>query len=154
MATITGEIAVMLSVLGCARGDDRILEAIVLVGPRMEIEEFDFDCSTYYTFKPTGTDLLFENDVLTMAMVRTQPDNQDKTYGLYPRPAALIDGLSPTATGPEVSTFLGNPECVGPNWDRYEVNNCYLHSSSIRRQIESLGSLRFLSQLGVKSDGE
>lgn len=129
MTTITGEMAVMLDVLGYRLGDDRILKAIILVGPRMEVEEFDFDGeqSKYYTFKPAGTDLLFENTVLVSAMVRTQPDSQDETYGLYPRPTALIDGLSPTATREEVTAFLGAPERVGPDFDRYEVNERYLH---------------------------
>ena len=129
MTTVTGEIAVLLDVLGHRQGDSRILEAIVLVGPRMEVVKWDFDGeqSTTYAFKPAGTDLLFENDVLVSVMVRTQPDSQDETHGLYPRPAALVDGLSPTATRAEVTACLGSPERVGPNFDRYEVNNRYLH---------------------------
>ncbi len=60
-------------------------------------------------------------------MVRTQRDGQDETYGLYPRPTALIDGLPPTALRADVAALLGNPERVGPNFDRYEVNKRYLH---------------------------
>lgn len=129
MATVTGEMAVMLEVLGCRQGDARILEAIILVGPAMEVAKYDFDGekSTHFLFKPAGTDLVFENDVLEMVMVRTQPDEQDATYGLYPRPAALVDGLPPTATRAEVAAFLGNPERVGPSFDRYVVNERYLH---------------------------
>lgn len=129
MTTVTGEMAVLLDVLGYRQGDSRILEAIALVGPDMTVEELDFDGekSTYFIFKPAGTDLLFENDVLVSAMVRTQPDSQDDTYGLYPRPTALVDGLSPTATRAEVAALLGNPERGGPNFDRYEVNKRYLH---------------------------
>jgi hypothetical protein len=76
MTTINGEITVFLDVVGRRQGDNRILEAIVLVGPKMEVEEFDFggEKSTYFSFKPAGTDLLFQNKVLVMAMVRTQPD--------------------------------------------------------------------------------
>ncbi|MDU0293631.1 hypothetical protein [Saccharothrix longispora] len=129
MTTVSGDMAVLLDVLGRRQGDSRILDAIALVGPAMEVEEFDFDGdkSTYFTFKPAGTDLLFENDVLTSVMVRTQPDGQDETYGLYPRPAALVDGLSPTATRAEVTALLGTPERTGPDFDRYEVNGRYLH---------------------------
>jgi hypothetical protein len=129
MATVTGEMAVMLGVLGYRQGDGRILDAIVLVGPKMEVTKYDFDGdkSTYFTFKPAGTDLLFENDVLVSVMVRTQPDSQDATYGRYPRPAALVDGLPATATRAEVAAFLGDPERVGPSFDRYEVNQRYLH---------------------------
>lgn len=129
MTTVTGEMAVMLDVLGYRKGDGRILEAIILVGPKMEVTEHDFDgeTSTHYLFKPAGTELVFENDVLEMVMVRTQPDSQDATYGLYPRPAALVDGLSATATRAEVAAFLGDPERVGPSFDRYEVNKRYLH---------------------------
>jgi hypothetical protein len=129
MATISGEMSVFLDMIGCHQGDNRILEAIALVGPKMEVEEFDFggEKSTYFSFKPAGTDLLFQNKVLVMAMVRTQPDSQDATYGLYPRPTALVEGLSPTATRAEVTAMLGIPERVGPNFDRYEVNGHYLH---------------------------
>lgn len=129
MATVTGEAALLLDVLGCRQGDSRILEAVALVGPGMEVEEFDLDSgkSTYFVFKPAGTDLLFENDVLVSVMVRTQPDSQDPGYGRYPRPTALIDGLSPTATRAEVAAFLGTPERTGRTFDRYEVNKRYLH---------------------------
>jgi hypothetical protein len=129
MTTVTGEMAVLLDVLGYGQGDSRILEAIALVGPGMEVEKFDFDGekSTYFIFKPAGTELLFEDDVLVSVMVRTQSDEQDETYGLYPRPAALICGLPPTATRAEVMSLLGRPERVGPNFDRYEVNKRHLH---------------------------
>ncbi|MEJ3653829.1 hypothetical protein WEH80_12670 [Actinomycetes bacterium KLBMP 9759] len=129
MAIVAGEMAVMLTVLGLRKGDDRILDVIALVGPTMEVEEFDFDGerSTYYVFRPAGTDLLFEDDVLVSTMVRTQPDVQDDTYGVYPRPTGLVDGLSPTATRREVTALLGEPERSGANFDRYEVNGRYLH---------------------------
>jgi hypothetical protein len=129
MTTVTGEIAVLLGVLGHRQGDSRILEAIILVGPDMAVEEFNFDGEklTYFTFRSAGTDLIFENDVVVSVTVRTQPDSQDETYGLYPRPAALVDGLSPIATRAEVAALLGAPERVGPNFDRYEANERFLH---------------------------
>lgn len=91
MTTVTGEMAVMLDVLGYRNGPG------------------------------------LRNDVLEMVMVRTQPDSPDATYGRYPRPAALIEGLAATATRAEVAAFLGAPERVGPSFDRYEVNDRYLH---------------------------
>jgi hypothetical protein len=126
--TITGEMAVMLDVLGLRRGDDRILKAWVLVGPDMTIEEFDLvDVqSTYYTFGATGTDILFKDDTLSAVIVRTQPE-EDHGYGLYPRPSALIDGLSATATRGEVADFFGAPERVGADFVRYEANDHFLH---------------------------
>lgn len=128
MATVRGEMAVLLGVLGMRQGDSRILDAIALVGPTMEVEEFDWEDerSTYFLFRPAGTDLLFENDVLVSVMVRTQPDGHDETYGLYPRPTGLVEGLSPTATRAEVAALLGQPERTGPDFDRYPVNGHYL----------------------------
>jgi len=129
MVTVTGEMAVMLDVLGLRQGDSRILGAIALVGPEMEIEEFDWgsEKSTYFIFKRAGTDLLFEDGVLASAIVRMQPDAQDPGYDLYPRPAALIDGLPPTATRDEVEAFFGAPERTESSFVRYEVNERYLH---------------------------
>lgn len=130
MTTVTGEIAVMLGVLGLRKSDDRILDVVALVGPDMEVEEFDADDgvrSTYFIFTPTGTDMLFKNDFLVSVMIRTQPDIQDDTYGLYPRPGVLVDGLSATARRAEVTAFLGAPERVGPNFDVYEFNKRCLH---------------------------
>ncbi|ACU37659.1 hypothetical protein KCV87_01430 [Actinosynnema pretiosum subsp. pretiosum] len=129
MTTVSGEAAVFLDVLGHRQGDSRILEAITLVGPAMEVEELDFDGerSVYFIFKPAGTDLLFEDDVLVSAMVRTQPDAQDPSYGLYPRPEALVAGLPAVAARHEVSALLGAPERSGPAFDRYRANGRYLH---------------------------
>lgn len=129
MVTVTGEMAVMLDVLGLRQGDSRILDAIALVGPKMEIEEFDWgsEKSTYFVFKSAGTDLLFEDGVLTSAIMRMQPDAQDPSYGLYPRPAALIEGLPPTASRDEVEAFFGAAERTGPHFVRYEANERYLH---------------------------
>lgn len=129
MTTVSGEITVLLDVLGHRQGDSRILEAVVLVGPQMEVSEYDFDGekSTYFVFKDAGTELLFEDDVLASAMVRTQPDPEDETYGVYPRPGELVQGLSATATRDEVMAFLGTPERTGPSFDRYQVNGRYLH---------------------------
>lgn len=143
MTTVTGEMAVMLNVLGLRQGDDRILDVIVLVGPKMEVEEFDWEDerSTYFIFRPAGTDLLFENDVLVSAMVRTQPDSEDDAYGVYPRPNRLVDGLSPTATRAEVAARLGKPERTGPNFDRYEVNGRYLHFEFNDGRIAKLSAL-------------
>ncbi|CAM4483090.1 hypothetical protein NONI108955_33715 [Nocardia ninae] len=129
MSIVTGEMAAMLNVLGLRKGDNRILDVIVLVGPEMEVEDFDWGDvqSTYYLFRRAGTELLFEDEVLVSAMVRTQPDGEDETYGLYPRPGELLEGLSPTATRTEVAAALGKPERTGPNFDRYEINDHYLH---------------------------
>lgn len=129
MTTVTGDMAVMLDVLGHRQGDDRILKAIALVGPTMEVSEHDFDGekSTHFLFKPAGTEMVFEEDILEMIMIRTQPDDQDTTFGLYPRPAALVEGLAATATRADVTALLGDPERVGPNFDRYEANGRYLH---------------------------
>lgn len=129
MVTVTGEMAVMLEVLGLPQGDGRILEAIALVGPEMEVEELDWgsERSTYFIFRPAGTDLLFEDGVLASVVVRMRPDAQDPGYGRYPRPAALVDGLPPTATRTDVEALFGVAERTGPGFVRYEANRRYLH---------------------------
>ncbi len=66
------------------------------------------------------------NDVLVSVIVRTQSDSEDESYGLYPRPDDLVQGLSSTATRAELAALLGKPERTGPNFDRYAVNGHYL----------------------------
>ncbi|WNV87852.1 hypothetical protein [Umezawaea sp. Da 62-37] len=126
---MSGEVAVFLDALGSRKDNSKILDAIVLVGPRMETAEFDTEGerSVYYLFKPAGTELLFEDDVLVSVMVRTQPDADDDEFDVYPRPAALVDGLSATADRAAVTAFLGTPERAGEGFDRYRVNGRYLH---------------------------
>ena len=129
MVTVTGEMAVMLGVLGLRQGDSRILDAIALLGPAMEVRELDWgeEKSTYFVFKPSGADLLFEDGVLTAAIVRMRTDPEDPGYQPYPRPTALVDGLAPDATRPDVEGLLGAPERSGPSFVRYEANERYLH---------------------------
>ena len=127
--TITGELATFLAVLGQRQGATPILDAIVLVGPQMETESFDWgddQVSTYFAFTDAGTDLIFENDVLTSSIIRTQPDPEDESYGVYPRPDALIDGLPMSADRAQVAAMFGSPERTGPDFDRYQVNGHYL----------------------------
>ncbi|MFI9402035.1 hypothetical protein [Nocardia sp. NPDC052316] len=144
MPIVTGEMAAMLNVLGLRQGDKRILDVIVLLGPEMEVEHADWGevQSTYYLFRRAGTELLFEDELLVSAMVRTQPDSEDETYGLYPRPDNLLEGLSPNATRTEVTAVLGQPERTGPNFDRYEVNDHYLHF-----EFDAAGRIARLSAL-------
>ncbi|MEU4360541.1 hypothetical protein [Promicromonospora sp. NPDC023987] len=52
MTTVTGDIAVMLSVLGLRKGDARILDALVLLGPDMETTELD--CGDVLTREVSG----------------------------------------------------------------------------------------------------
>lgn len=130
MTTITGDMAVMLDVLGLHQGDNRILDVVVLAGPAMDVDECDFDGekSTHFVFKPTGTEIVFENDIVEMVMVRTRPDQQDASFRVYPRLAALVDGLDPaTATRAEVIEFLGKPVRVDAGFEQYAVNGRYLH---------------------------
>ncbi|GAA4023327.1 hypothetical protein GCM10022247_54570 [Allokutzneria multivorans] len=128
---IKGEMAVMLGVLGFRKGDNRILDAIVLVGPKMEIDEFD-DGATYYVFPASGTDLLFEDGVLVAVLVEARN---------YPRPEALVEGLPITATRTEVLALMGKPERTGPTFDRYEVNGHYLHFEFDAGRISRLTAL-------------
>ncbi|GAA4714419.1 hypothetical protein APR04_004112 [Promicromonospora umidemergens] len=129
MATVTGDIAVMLSVLGLRKGDARILDALVLLGSGMETTELDWgdETSTYLVFRSTGTDVHFTDDVLTSFMVRVQPDTEESGYDPYPRLADLVEGLPLTATRSEVEEHFGVPERTGPTFLRYEANDQYLH---------------------------
>lgn len=45
----------------------------------------------------------------------------------YPRPSALIDGLTAESTKEDVLALLGRPEREGPSYLRYVVRGRYLH---------------------------
>lgn len=126
---VTGEVALMLDALGCRQGDGRILDVITLVGPGLEIETFEVDGerSTYFTFRSAGTDLIFEDDILVSVTVWTREDGRAGNQGVYPRPAALVDGLPLAALRTEVTALLGVPERVGAHFDRFAEDRGYLH---------------------------
>ncbi|MBG6238423.1 hypothetical protein IWX78_001395 [Mycetocola sp. CAN_C7] len=126
VATISGELTTMMNVLGLQPADDRVLDAIDLVGGLSENSVFEEGDLTvlYLTARDAGTDFLFENRTLASVIIRTQPQAK---YGAYPRPDALIDGLSGAATRAEVVARFGVPEWTSATADRFVVDGRYLH---------------------------
>lgn len=124
--TISGELTTMLGVLGLEQGDGGALDAMALVGMPSETSEFVEGGTTqlYLTARDSGTDFLFEDRRLTTVIIRTQPKAK---YGAYPRPDALIDGLSGTASRDDVRDALGAPEWSSPAADRFLVDDRYVH---------------------------
>lgn len=60
-------------------------------------------------------------------MVQIRSCGDGETCGLYPRPAALVDGVSPASSRADVAALFGTPERSRPTFDRYEVESGYLH---------------------------
>ncbi|GAA2175367.1 hypothetical protein GCM10009846_24960 [Agrococcus versicolor] len=126
MIRLRGEIAAMLRVLGLPQGHGDVLDAIALAGRPGEVDGFLRDDGTtadYLVLRSVGTELRWIDGALASVLIRTQPE---EGYGTHPRPHALIDGLSATATRQEVRDALGAPEASAPRWDRYRVEGGYV----------------------------
>ncbi|MBE3043553.1 hypothetical protein IMZ48_13475 [Candidatus Bathyarchaeota archaeon] len=137
MAKITGDMAVMLDALGRRKSDSSWMRDILaLAGPDMEVTEYDNE--THYLFKPTGTELVIAEGFVERVVVLTRPDGKRKVdgkwvdarpagWGMYPRPEALVEGLSGEATPAEVTALLGEPSLNGFRFQWFEANDRCLH---------------------------
>lgn len=125
--TVTGEIERLIAALGSSEKDQAALDAMVLAGLPTKSQEFRDGgvTTTYLISEEGGTDFLFEDGALDSVLVRMQPE---PPYAIYPRPDALIAGLSAGVDRASVRQLMGDdPEWSGPNADRWNVGDASVH---------------------------
>lgn len=135
--TVEGEIAVYLDALGMHPTDARLTPVLDLPGPTTDTNEQrepGGNIVFHLAARSNGTEFMFSGEQLVSVFLGTQPR---EAWGVYPRPDALIDGLSGTATRAEVRERLGEPVWASPTDDRFRVGDDYLqlHYSADRIQV-------------------
>lgn len=123
---ITGEIEAYLTALGMHPTDERLTAVLDLPGPTTdtnEEREAGGNVVFHLAARSNGTEFMFSGEQLVAVFLGTQPR---EAWGVYPRPEALIDGLSGTASRDEVRALLGEPVWQKEDADRFEVDGDYL----------------------------
>lgn len=123
-----GEVGVFFAALGAAEMSPEVLEIIVLAGPRMERHEVETSSGpgAFVVFDGGGVDLQFAGDALQAVLIHLRPEDG---RAAYPRPEALIDGLTLPASRAQTQAVLGAPTQVysQPDLDLYAYAEGYLH---------------------------
>lgn len=134
---IGGEIEVYLGALGMHPTDPRLTAVLDLPGPTTdtnEQREAGGNVVFHLAARSSGTEFMFSRDQLVAVFLGTQPR---EAWGIHPRPDALIDGLSGTATRAQAREHLGEPVWESATDDRFRVGDDYLqlHYDEDRIQI-------------------
>ncbi|MFC7403983.1 hypothetical protein [Georgenia alba] len=119
----TGEIGTYLAAMGGREGDAAVDRAIALAGGALSANEYNIDVPTKYVASEGGTEFMFEDGVLHSVLLHG-PGSQD---GAYPRPSALIDGLSLDSGREQLEFVLGEPHRSTPGYVKYKVGDCFVN---------------------------
>lgn len=124
--SITGEIQAYLGALGMRPDDQRLPAVLDLPGPTTdtnEEREAGGNVVFHLAARSSGTEFMFSGERLVAVFLGTQPR---EAWGVHPRPDALIDGLSGTATRDEARALLGEPVWQSDVADRFAAGPDYL----------------------------
>lgn len=133
---LTGEVRVYLDALGMHPTDERLTAVLDLPGPTTdtnEEREAGGNVVFHLAARSNGTEFMFSGEQLVTVFLGTQPR---EAWGVYPRPDALIDGLSGTATRDEVRAKFGEPVWQKDDADRFEVGRDYLQFQYAEDRIQ------------------
>lgn len=125
--TVSGEIVTLLALLGEADGPEVTARVSALTGAKTK----DRLRSSGAALRRVGLETDSDRHGVKTIWIRLT----DRAFGpivktaapAYPRPAALIDGLSAESTRDDVLALLGSPEREGPTFVRYVVQGRYVH---------------------------
>ena len=126
VARLTGEIQAYLSALGMPPTDERLTAVLDLPGPTTDTNT-EKDAAGIVVFhlaaRSSGTEFVFAAEQLVTVFIGVLPR---EAWGTYPRPDALIDGLTAAASRDEVRAMLGEPVWQKDDADRFRVERDYL----------------------------
>ena len=122
---IAGEITTFFLALGCEPGDERVAAARTLVGPMESGEPYRQDGATYQLDKcaADGTSFTWKDGRLLKVIVAMQ---QERAAGPYPRPEALVEGLTSDTTREQAAQALGAPDRARSTGDTWNVGSQFL----------------------------
>lgn len=124
--SVTGEIRTYLDALGMHASDERLAAVLDLPGATTDTNtETDAEGNVVFHLaaRSGGTEFMFAGERLVTVFIGLLPR---EAWGVYPRPGALIDGLSSTSTRAEARALLGEPVWHSDAADRFRMDEDYL----------------------------
>ena len=126
--SITGDVMSFLKILGEPDG----AEAASLAARLLETELGDTLRSSSRALKKHGVEVTSTRTGITTVWIHVPA---------YPRPSALIRGLTETTTISDARSIMGEPESAGSVWVRYVLDGKYVHLEFGRAGTLSLVTL-------------
>ena len=127
MIALSGEVTIYLSSLATKEGNEKILDAMVLPGPRFSMETMEIEGVEYssYQFLEHGVAFSFTDKVLDAIFIFMVANAQYKKYALGDR---LFDNIERFSTRSEVVKSIGMPNVGKEKFIKYYLDkNKYIH---------------------------
>ena len=144
--TLHGEITTFTDALGSAMTDEPALAAFAAVDLPASRSDYDLGDThrTYLKAEDKGVEFVFEDGLLRTVFIATV---DSPTRAAYPRPDALIDGLSGTASRAEVLARFGEPEWTSDEADRFQwAAACYARFAYEDGRVVKISVMREVPQ--------
>lgn len=124
--SVTGEIRAYLDALGMHPSDERLPAVLDPPGATTDTST-EADAEGHVVFRLAarsgGTGFMFAGEQLGTVFIGLLPR---EAWGVYPRPDALIDGLSSGSTRGDARALLGEPIWESEDADRFRVGEDHL----------------------------
>ena len=141
MIALSGEVTIYLNSLGTKEGNEKILDAMVLPGPRFSMETMEIEGVEYssYQFLEHGVAFSFTDKVLDAIFIFMAANSQYKKYALVDR---LFDNIERFSTRSEVVKSLGMPSVEKEMFIKYYLDkNKYIHFEFSSKDVLNLITL-------------
>lgn len=138
---LSGEVTIYLNSLGTKEGNKKILDAMVLPGPRFTMETMEIEGIEYssYQFLEHGVAFSFTDKVLDAIFIFMVANAQYEKYALGDR---LFDNIERFSTRSEVIESLGMPNVEKEKFIKYYLDkNKYMHFEFSSNDILTLITL-------------
>jgi hypothetical protein len=133
---VGGEIVAYLGALGMHPSDERLTAVLDLPGATTDTST-EADAEGHVVFRLAarsgGTEFLFAGERLVAVFIGLLPR---EPWGTYPRPDALIAGLSSGSTRDDARALLGEPAWQSEDADRFREGEDYLQLQYRGERIE------------------
>lgn len=141
-----GEITTFTDALGSAMTDEPALVAFAAVDLPTSRSDYDLGDMrrTYLKADDQGVEFVFEDGALRSVFIATV---ESPARAAYPRPDALIEGLSGTASRAEVLARFGEPEWTSDEADRFQwAAACYARFAYQDDRVVKISVMRDVPQ--------
>lgn len=143
MIELSGEISIYLKSLGTTEGNKKILDAMVLAGPRFSMETMEIEGVEYssYQFLEHGVVFSFTDKMLDAIFIFMVANEEYNKYVLGDR---LFDNIENFSTRKEVVESLGVPDVKNDKFVKYYLSESkYIHFEFDSNDILNLITLGY-----------